>query len=106
MEWFYLVIAGVLEICWAIGLKYSQGFTKTLPNIITIVAMVASIYFLSLSLKSLPIGTAYAIWTGIGTIGTVLLGIILFKESINIIRIVCIVLIVSGIIGLKVISSE
>lgn len=106
MEWFYLIIAGVLEICWAMGLKYSQEVTKTLPNIITIVAMVASIYFLSLSLKSLPIGTAYAIWTGIGTIGTVLLGVILFKESINIIRIVCIVLIVSGIIGLKLISSE
>jgi quaternary ammonium compound-resistance protein SugE len=106
MEWFYLVVAGVFEIGWAIGLKYSHGFTKTLPSILTIIGMVASFYFLSLSLKSLPIGTAYAIWTGIGTIGTVLLGIILFKEPINTMRIVCIVFIVSGIIGLKLISVE
>lgn len=106
MEWFYLVIAGVFEVGWAIGLKYSQGFTKTLPNLLTIMGMVASFYFLSLSLKSLPIGTAYAIWTGIGTIGTLLLGVILFKEPISIMRIVCIVFIVSGIIGLKLISIE
>jgi quaternary ammonium compound-resistance protein SugE len=106
MEWFYLVIAGVFEVGWAIGLKYSQGFTKTLPNLLTIMGMVTSFYFLSLSLKSLPIGTAYAIWTGIGTIGTLLLGVILFKEPISIMRIVCIVFIVSGIIGLKLISIE
>ncbi|MEW9122651.1 MAG: multidrug efflux SMR transporter [Thermotaleaceae bacterium] len=106
MEWFYLVIAGVFEVGWAIGLKYSQGFTKTLPNLLTIMGMVTSFYFLSLSLKSLPIGTAYAIWTGIGTIGTLLLGVVLFKEPISIMRIVCIVFIVSGIIGLKLISIE
>lgn len=106
MEWFYLVIAGIFEVCWAIGLKYSQGFTKILPSILTIIGLVASIYFLSLSLKSLSIGTTYAIWTGIGTIGTVLLGIILFKEPINIIRIVCTVFIGGGIIGLKLISME
>jgi quaternary ammonium compound-resistance protein SugE len=104
MEWFYLVVAGIFEVGWAIGLKYSQGFTKVLPSILTIIGMVASFYFLSLSLKSLPIGTAYAIWTGIGTIGTVLLGIILFKEPINVMRMVCIVLIVSGVIGLRRIS--
>lgn len=106
MEWLYLVIAGTFEVGWAIGLKYSQGFTKTLPSIATIMGMVASFYFLSLSVKSLPIGTAYAIWTGIGTIGTVLLGIVLFKEPINIMRIVCIAVIVSGIIGLKLISGH
>ncbi len=106
MEWIYLVIAGVFEVAWAIGLKYSNGFTKVLPSILTITGMVASFYFLSLSLKSLPIGTAYAIWTGIGTIGTVLLGVILFKEPVNIMRVVCIVLIVCGIIGLKLISSH
>jgi quaternary ammonium compound-resistance protein SugE len=106
MEWFYLVVAGIFEIGWAIGLKYSHGFTKILPSILTTIGMGASFYFLSLSLKSLPIGTAYAIWTGIGTIGTILLGIILFKEPVNIMRIVCIVLIVSGIIGLKLISIE
>jgi quaternary ammonium compound-resistance protein SugE len=106
MEWFYLVLAGIFEVWLAIALKYSQGFTKIIPSIVTLIGMVASLYFLSLSLKSLPIGTAYAIWTGIGTIGTVLLGIILFKEPINIIRIVCILFIVSGIIGLKLISIE
>lgn len=106
MEWFYLVLAGIFEISWAISLKYSQGFTKTMPSILTIMGMAASFYFLSLSLKSLPIGTAYAIWTGIGTIGTVLLGIILFKEPVNIMRVVCIAFIVSGIIGLKLIPVE
>ncbi|EPY2272318.1 quaternary ammonium compound efflux SMR transporter SugE [Clostridium sporogenes] len=106
MEWLYLVVAGIFEVWWAVGLKYSQGFTKIIPSILTLIGMIASFYFLSLSLKSLPIGTAYAIWTGIGTIGTVLLGIILFKEPINIMRIVCIVFIVSGIIGLKLMSIE
>ncbi|MDF2520968.1 MAG: putative small multidrug resistance protein [Clostridia bacterium] len=106
MEWFYLVVAGVFEVGWAIGLKYSQGFTKILPTIATIIGMAASFYFLSLSLKSLPLGTAYAIWTGIGTIGTVLLGVILFKEPFNIMRIVCIILIISGVIGLKLISNH
>ena len=106
MEWLYLVIAGIFEIWWAVRLKYLQGFTKMTPNILTLIGMIANFYFLSLSLKSLPIGTAYAIWTGIGTIGTVLLGIILFKEPINIMRIVCIVFIVSGIIGLKLISIK
>lgn len=106
MEWFYLVVAGIFEISWAIGLKYSQGFTKILPGILTVIGMAASFYFLSLSLKNLPIGTAYAIWTGIGTIGTVLLGIILFKEPINIMRIVCILFIVGGIIGLKLVAVK
>ena len=106
MEWFYLVVAGIFEVGWAIGLKYSQGFTKVLPSILTIFGMVASFYFLSLSLKSLPIGTSYAIWTGIGTIGTVLLGIVLFKEPVNIMGILCIVFIVSGIIGLKLVSNH
>jgi quaternary ammonium compound-resistance protein SugE len=106
MAWFYLVVAGIFEVGWAVGLKYSQGFTKILPSSLTIIGMAASFYFLSLSLKSLPIGTAYGSWTGIGTIGTVLLGSILFKEPINIMRIVCIVLIVSGVIGLKLISIE
>ncbi len=106
MEWIYLVIAGVFEVGWAMGLKYSQGFTRFLPSILTVIGMIASFYFLSLSLKSLPIGTAYAIWTGIGTIGTVLLGILLFKEPVNLMRIVCIVLIVSGVVGLKLIAHK
>ena len=106
MKWVYLVIAGIFEVGWAIGLKYSQGFTKTMPSILTLIGMVASFYFLSLSIKNLPIGTAYAIWTGIGTVGTVILGIILFKEPFDTIRMICIILIVSGIIGLKLTSPH
>ena len=104
MEWIYLVVAGIFEVGWAIGLKYSQGFSKILPSALTLAGMVASFYFLSLALKNLPLGTAYAIWTGIGTLGTVILGIIFFKEPVDLIRIFCIVLIISGIIGLKITS--
>ena len=106
MEWIYLVIAGFLEVGWAAGLKYSQGFTRILPSILTVIGMAASFYFLSLSLKSLPLGNAYAIWTGIGTVGTVVLGIVLFKEPISIMRITSIVFIVLGIAGLKLISAD
>ncbi|MBN7773492.1 quaternary ammonium compound efflux SMR transporter SugE [Clostridium aminobutyricum] len=106
MQWVMLVIAGLFEVCWAIGLKYSQGFTKLAPSIFTILGMIASFYFLSIALKSLPIGTAYAIWTGIGTIGTVILGIILFGESIDAIRLICIGLIVAGIVGLKLVAPH
>ena len=101
MYWIYLLIARFFEISWAIGLKYTEGFTKLYPSIFTVVTMILSFYFLSLSLKNLPIGTAYAIWTGIGTIGTVILGIILFKEPINALRFICLALIIIGIIGLK-----
>ena len=103
MSWLYLLIAGCFEIFWAIGLKLSNGFTNILVSILTVIGMIASFYFLALALKNIPIGTAYAIWTGIGTIGTVVLGIILFKEPVSIMRIVCIFLIVSGITGLKLI---
>ena len=103
MKWIMLFIAGLLEVCWAVGLKYSQGFTKFVPSIITILGMIGSFYFLSVALKTLPLGTAYAIWTGIGTVGTVILGIILFKEPIDITRLICIGFIVIGIIGLKVV---
>ena len=105
MKWIYLIIAGLFEVWWAVKLKFSEGFTRILPSILTIVGMILSFYFLSVSLKSLPLGTAYAIWTGIGTIGTVILGIVLFKEPLDIIRIICIILIVSGIIGLKLTSN-
>lgn len=101
MKWIYLIIAGVFEVGWAVGLKYSQGFSKLLPSVLTIIGMLASFYFLSLSLKSLPLGTAYAVWTGIGTVGTAVLGIILFKEPFDVMRIICIAFIVFGIIGLK-----
>ena len=106
MKWLMLIVAGLLEMGWAIGLKYSQGFTKLIPSIFTIVGMIASFYFLSLALKSLPLSTAYSIWTGIGTVGTVTLGIILFKEPIDITRLICIGFIVVGIVGLKVVSPH
>ena len=104
MAWIYLFIAGLIEVSWAIGLKYSQGFTQLIPSIFTAIGMILSYYFLALSVKELPIGTAYAIWTGIGTIGTVILGIILFREPISLTRFFCIALIVFGIAGLKIIS--
>ncbi|AXK49111.1 quaternary ammonium compound-resistance protein SugE [Aliarcobacter trophiarum LMG 25534] len=101
MSWGILFLAGLFEIAWAIGLKYSEGFTKLTPSVFTIVTMIISFYLLSLALKSLPLGTAYAVWVGIGTIGTVIAGIFMFGESMNLIRIVSILFIILGIIGLK-----
>lgn len=105
MEWIYLLVAGLFEISWAIGLKFSFGFTKLFPSVLTVICMVLSFYFLALSLKNLPLGTAYAVWTGIGTIGTVIFGIMLFKEPFDILRIICILFIVFGITGLKLLSA-
>lgn len=105
MAWVYLFIAGVFEVIWAIGLKYSHGFTRLYPSLITLGGMLISFYLLSLATKSLPIGTAYAIWTGIGAFGSVLLGIILFSEPLNILRIVFLCLILIGILGLKLTSA-
>jgi len=106
MAWLYLFAAGLLEVGWAVGLKYTDGFTRIVPTTLTVLSMVASVGLLGLSLKSLPLGTAYAIWTGIGTIGTVILGIALFGESASALRLGCIALIVAGIIGLKAVSVE
>jgi quaternary ammonium compound-resistance protein SugE len=105
MAWIYLIIAGLFEIGWAVGLKYTEGFTKLWPSVITIVTMILSFYFLSSAIKTIPIGTAYAIWTGIGAVGTAILGIILFGESKEFIRIFFILLIVIGIVGLKFFSK-
>ena len=105
MHWIYLFIAGLFEISWAVGLKFTHRFTHAIPSIITVLCMVASFYFLALALKNLPLGTAYAIWTGIGTIGTVLLGIILFKEPATVMKLMCIALIVCGISGLKLLTN-
>lgn len=105
MAWIYLFIAGLFEIGWAVGLKYTDGFTKLWPSIITIIGMILSFYFLSTAVKTIPIGTAYAIWTGIGAVGTAILGIILFGESKEFIRILFILLIVVGIVGLKIFSK-
>ena len=105
MAWIYLFIAGLFEIGWAIGLKFTEGFTKPLPSIITIIGMILSFYFLSDAVKTIPIGTAYAIWTGIGAVGTAILGIILFNESKEFLRIIFICFIVVGIVGLKIFSE-
>jgi quaternary ammonium compound-resistance protein SugE len=101
MNWLILVLAGLLEIGWAIGLKYTDGFTKTWPSIFTIAAMVASVVLLSLAMKTLPVGTAYAVWVGIGAVGTAIFGIWLFGESAGAWRLASLALIVAGIIGLK-----
>ena len=101
MPWIYLTLAGLFEIGWAIGLKYTDGFTKPLPTVLTAGSMVISVVLLGLAVKALPIGTAYAIWTGIGTVGTVMLGILLFAEPVTAVRMGCIALIVVGILGLK-----
>lgn len=101
MAWVYLIIAGVFEVIWAMGLKYSHGFTRLYPSLITLGGMIISFYFLSLATKILPIGTAYAVWTGIGALGAVTLGIFLFGEPFNILRIAFLCLILIGIIGLK-----
>lgn len=102
MAWFYLLIAGILEVVWAVAMKYSEGWTRLYPSLITLLAMAIGFYFLSLAMKELPMGTAYAVWTGIGTIGTVIYGVLYFKEPLDVIKIVCILLIISGIVGLKV----
>ncbi|MDQ0319974.1 quaternary ammonium compound-resistance protein SugE [Pararhizobium capsulatum DSM 1112] len=101
MAWAILFLAGLLEIGWAIGLKYTDGFTKPLPTVLTAASMVASVVLLGIAMRSLPLGTAYAIWTGIGTVGTVIFGIFLFAEPATAVRIGCIALIVAGIAGLK-----
>jgi quaternary ammonium compound-resistance protein SugE len=101
MAWFYLLIAGLFEVGWAIGLKYTEGFSRLWPSLMTIVAMILSLGFLGLALKTLPVGTAYAIWTGVGAVGTAILGIYLFAEPANTMRLACIGLIVTGIVGLK-----
>lgn len=101
MTWFILFVAGLFEIAWAIGLKYSEGLTRLWPSVFTVAAMIISMGLLSFSVKSLPVGTAYAVWTGIGAVGTAILGIILFNESKDFIRLFFIFLIISGILGLR-----
>lgn len=101
MAWIYLLFAGLLEIGWAVGLKYVDGLSRPVPLVLTGAAMVASVVLLGMAVRSLPLGTAYAIWTGIGTVGTVVAGIILFAEPADALRLGCIALIVAGILGLK-----
>ena len=101
MAWVVLFIAGLLEIAWAVGLKYTEGLTRLWPTVATGVAVVGSMGLLAVAVRTLPLGTAYAIWTGIGTVGTAVLGILLFGEPATVIRLLCITLIVAGIVGLK-----
>ncbi|BBV68001.1 quaternary ammonium compound efflux SMR transporter SugE [Kluyvera ascorbata] len=101
MSWLILFVAGLLEVVWAVGLKYTHGFSRLVPSVITIVAMIASMALLSWAMKSLPVGTAYAVWTGIGAVGAAITGILLLGESASPMRIASLVLIVMGIIGLK-----
>ncbi len=106
MPWVVLFVAGLLEIGWAVGLKYTAGFTRLWPSVATAVAMIASMTLLGVALRTLPLGIAYATWTGIGTVGTALLGIVLFREPATALRMVCMALIVAGIIGLKLASAS
>lgn len=106
MKWIYLLIAGLLEITWAITMKMSNGFSVLVPSIITVIGYIASALFLSIALKGLPLGTAYAIWTGMGIVGTTVLGVLLFHEKLSLAQVICVILIVVGIVGLKLLSKE
>ena len=106
MEWVCLVVAGLFECGWAIGLKYTDGVSKIVPLVLTIVSMGMSVWLLAVAMKTIPVGTAYAIWTGIGAVGVAVMGMVLFGESRDILRMVCLLLILSGIVGLKLVSSS
>ncbi|WP_374447455.1 quaternary ammonium compound efflux SMR transporter SugE [Stella sp.] len=106
MAWIILLAAGLFEIGWAVGLKYTEGFSRLVPTLLTAGSMVVSLGLLGLALKSLPLGTAYAVWTGVGTIGTAILGIVLFDEQANLARLVCIAMIAAGIVGLKIVTPH
>ena len=106
MAWIYLLIAGLLEVAWAIGLKYTDGFTRFWPSAWTLVAMALSVAFLGLALRNLPVGTGYAVWVGIGAVGTAVLGMILFDESRDPLRLLCLGLIVAGVVGLKLVTPD
>jgi len=101
MPWVILIAAGVLETAWAVGLKYTDGFTRPVPTTLTVVALIASVWMLSLAVRTLPLGTAYAVWTGIGAVGTVIFGILRFGESASPFRLACVGLIIAGLVGLK-----
>ena len=105
MAWIVLVVAGVFEVAWAIGLKYTDGFTRLWPSVGTAAAMIVSVVLLAWAMRTLPVGTAYAVWTGIGAVGTVILGIALFGEAATVARLACVGLIVAGIVGLKVVTD-
>ena len=106
MAWLYLFVAGLMEVAWAVGLKYTEGFTRLWPSVWTLAALALSMALLAAALRTLPLGTAYAIWTGIGAVGTAALGIFLFGESASAARLACIALILAGLVGLKLTSAD
>lgn len=106
MAWLLLILAGLAEVVWAVGLKYTEGFTKVVPSAITIAFMVVSVWLLAIALRTIPLGTGYAVWVGIGAVGTAIAGMLLFGESKSVARLVCILLIVAGIVGLKLTTQE
>src|SRR5262245_22401419 len=106
MAWISLTVAGVLEVFWAVSLKYTDGFSRLRPTVVTVAGMIASFYFLAQALKTIPVGTGYAVWTGIGAAGTAILGIFLFAEEASVSRFVCIGFIIAGIVGLKLTSTQ
>lgn len=105
MQWILLGLAGIFEVTWAIAMKYSNGFTVLLPSVITVIGYIASALFLSMALKQLPLGTAYAMWTGFGIVGTSILGIFLFQEKLSLPQVICVIMIVAGIAGLKLLGK-
>ncbi|HEX7891696.1 MAG TPA: quaternary ammonium compound efflux SMR transporter SugE [Ramlibacter sp.] len=106
MAWAILFVAGLFEVGWAIGLKYTHGFTRLWPSVGTLTAMTVSVLLLAIAMKQLPVGTAYAVWTGVGAVGTAVLGIVLFGDSASLPRLICLALIAAGIVGLKIVSSS
>ncbi len=106
MSWLILILAGLFEVVWAVGLKFTDGFSKPLPSVVTVAAMAASFYFLSLAMKALPLGVAYSVWVGVGMVGAVIVGVVAFNESMGMVKLVSVLLIVCGIIGLKLSSVQ
>ena len=106
MKWFYLILAGMFEILWAVAMNYSEGFSKLVPSIVTAIGYIASAVLLAMALRELPLGTAYAMWTGAGVVGTSVLGVLLFQEKLTVPQVLCILMIVIGIAGLKLLSKE
>ena len=105
MEWIALLLAGIFEVTWAVAMKYAEGFTRLIPSIITVAGYIASAVFLAMALKKLPLGTAYAMWTGFGIVGTTLLGVLLFRETLTLSQAGCVMLIAAGIVGLKLLGQ-
>ncbi len=105
MNWFILIVAGLFEVGWAVGLKYTEGFTRPLPSVLTIAAMIISLGLLGIALKTLPVGSAYGIWVGVGAVGTAIVGILLFDETVSALKFVSLLLLVAGIVGLKLTSG-